>query len=241
MPEIIDVNTLFGPLPTASCDLSVDELCSMMDAHGVQSCCTLSTIGMLLDYSMGNGASRAACSENSRLLPVATLNPQSYFGGDGPWTRFGADGFKLVRFFPGPQGWNPEYAAFGAALDAMRDQKLPIMVDVPAAGVASGFARLLENYPAAVILAGVDVDTLAECVALLRTHAHFVIESSRLLASGAIKLVADSVGAARVLYGSGATARPMAASLRAVRYSGCSDADQAMILGQNARRVLGLN
>src|SRR5215831_13621882 len=114
MSDIIDINTLFGPMPAAASDLSVDELSGLMEKHSVRACCTLSTIGLLLDHQMGNAATRAACGENPRLLPAATVNPQTYFGEEGPFTRFAADGFKLVRFFPGAQGWEPDYAPFVA-------------------------------------------------------------------------------------------------------------------------------
>ncbi len=80
MDEIIDVNTLFGPLPVASTDLSVDALITLMKRHRVESACTLSTLGLLLDPTVGNSATRAACGEHAELIPTATLNPTSYFG-----------------------------------------------------------------------------------------------------------------------------------------------------------------
>src|SRR5918911_145496 len=112
MDDIVDVNTLFGPLPAAATDLSVEDLAALMRRHGVRACCTLSTVGLLLDHNSGNAATRAACSENPSLVPVATINPQSYFGGNGGQTRFREDGFKLARFFPGLQGWDAVYAPF---------------------------------------------------------------------------------------------------------------------------------
>src|SRR5205085_2487047 len=87
MDGIVDINTLFGPLPSAAADLSIDDLTTLMTEHEVAVCCTLSTIGFLLDHNSGNAATRAACSENSRLIPVATINPQAYFGGDGPHAK----------------------------------------------------------------------------------------------------------------------------------------------------------
>src|SRR5437588_8270604 len=125
MPEIIDINTLFGPMPAAASDLSVDDLTGLMSVHSVAKCCTLSTVGVLLDHNSGNAATRAACSENASLIPVATLNPQAFFGGDGPHTKFKADGFKLIRFFPGLQGWDCDYAPFRAVCKALAKEPLP--------------------------------------------------------------------------------------------------------------------
>src|SRR5438105_4892720 len=116
MDDIIDVNTMFGPQPSAASDLSVDELYELMAKHGVRAACTLSTVGVLLDHNAGNGATRAACADSQTLLPVATINPQSYFGGDSPLAKFQSDGFRMVRFLPHAQGWEPDYAPFVSVL-----------------------------------------------------------------------------------------------------------------------------
>src|SRR5262245_9436967 len=125
MSDIIDINTLFGPLPTAASDLSMDELTALMEKHDVRACCTPSTVGMLLDHNAGNAATRAACADDERLFPVATINPQAYFGGDGPFTRFAADGFRLIRFFPGAQGWHADSASFTELVKRMEHEGLP--------------------------------------------------------------------------------------------------------------------
>src|SRR5258708_27397112 len=103
MDDIIDINTLFGPLPVASSDLSVDTLLQLMQKHKVGTACILSTLGLLLDPTVGNAATRAACGEHPELLPIATLNPTMYFGDSEPILRLKADKFCMVRFFPGDQ------------------------------------------------------------------------------------------------------------------------------------------
>ena len=82
-----------------------------------------------------------------------------------------------------------------------------------------------------------DHRTLAEAVALMRAYDSIHLETSTLLATGALKQVIDWVGAERVLYGSGAPARPMAAAFGAVRYADLSDEHRALVLGGNAKVV----
>ena len=94
MDDIIDINTLFGPLPVASSDLSVDTLLQLMQKHKVGTACILSTLGLLLDPTVGNAATRAACGEHPELLPIATLNPTMYFGDSEPILRLKADKAK---------------------------------------------------------------------------------------------------------------------------------------------------
>lgn len=240
MPDTIDINTLFGPMPSAASDLSVDDLTGLMERHAVAACCTLSTVGVLLDHHAGNSATRAACSENSRLIPVATINPQAFFGGDGQHSRFAAEGFRLARFFPRTQGWPSDYAPFVTLVRTLEAERLPIMVEVDGPGSASRLVHALGSHTPSIILAGVDTRTVAEAVALMRTHPHVYVETSNLVAAGALKHVVEAVGADRALYGSGAPARPMAAGLSVLRYSGLNDTQCEEVLGGNARRLLGM-
>lgn len=240
MIEIIDVNTMFGPLPAAASDLSVDALEVMMKKHGIKSCCTLSTVGVLLDQNSGNSATRAACSEHSQLLPVATVNPQNVYTVDGPYTRFKADGFRMVRLFPAQQGWTADYAPCVAVAKRLEVEGLPIMADVMQPGEASRLVRALMSHPAPLILCGVGEDTLSESIFLMRSHPGVFIESSNLVSVGALKQVVDSVGADRVLYGSGAPSRPMASSLAIVRAANITEDQREQILNKNAVSLLGL-
>ncbi len=238
MDDIVDINTLFGPLPIGSSDLTVDDLRALMRKHHVGAACTLSTLGLLLDTTIGNAATRAACGEHPELLPVATVNPTMFFGDTEALLRQQADGFCMLRFFPTAQGWPLDYAPFRALLESLRPTGLPVMVNVEQPGEITALTRVLEGYPSPVILSGVDVMTLAEAVAALRLFANWHIEISRLLAPGNIQLVAATVGAARLLFGTGAPSHPIASVLNTLRHAEISEEDRRQILGANARRLL---
>lgn len=238
--DIVDINTLFGPLPIASTDLSVDTLLGLMQKHQVGAACTLSTLGLMLDPNVGNAATLAACKEHPELLPVATFNPTQYFGDEGPVSRLKAEGFRLVRFFPATQGWPVDFAPFAALVQSLRSVGLPLMVETERPGDATALQRVIGDYSAPVILAGTDTTTLAEVVACLRKNANWHLEISRLLGPGCLKVVADAVGAERLLFGTSAAYRPIAGPYQVVRYSGLSDAQMQQTLGGNTRRLLGL-
>jgi predicted TIM-barrel fold metal-dependent hydrolase len=241
MEEIVDVNTLFGPLPVASTDLAVDALLALMQKHQVKAACTLSTLGLLLDPAIGNAATRAACVEHAELLPVATLNPTMYFGDAAALLRLPTEGFRLLRFFPAQQGWPIAFAPFRSLLRSLDETRLPLMIDTDAPGALTALFDPLDTYPAPVILSRVNVDTLAEAVAALRHHDNWYVEISRLLAPGAIQLLAETVGASRLLFGTGAPIRPIASTLQTLQHAGLSDADRRQILSANVRRILNLD
>src|SRR5579859_7995127 len=134
MSEIVDVNTLFGPLPAVSTDLTVESLLELMQRHKVAKACALSTLGILLDPGVGNPITRAVSVEHPALCPVATLNPKMYFGDEGELARLASEGYCLVRFFPGWQGWPIDFAPFRALAQGLANAALPLMIDVQSPG-----------------------------------------------------------------------------------------------------------
>ena len=240
MADIVDVNTLFGPLPAASADLSVDGLLELMQRHNVQAACTLSTLGMVLDPTVGNAATRAACAEQTQLLPVATLNPTMFFGDTTALASLPELGFRLLRFFPAEQGWQINYAPFHWLMRGVEETGLPVMVNIANPGDISELSRALASYTGAVILSRVDRYTLAEAVVAMLSLPNWYVEISRLLAPGCMRLAVDCVGPDRILFGTGAPARPVASALHTLQYAELDEAAVAGILGANARRVLNL-
>lgn len=237
MEPIIDVNTLFGPLPAASVDLTVEVLLELMSSSGVTSACTLSTLGLLLDPNVGNAATRAACSEYPELIPTATLNPSAFFGDPAPVQRIGADGFRLVRFFPNVQEWPIIYQPFGSLLEILAESNVPVMVNVAVPGQITALASFVGSYPT-VIFSGVDAALLPEAISTLRKKTNWMVETSRLTSIGSVKLVADAVGAERLLFGTGAPAQSLSAALYALQHAGITEAERRLILSGNAERLL---
>ena len=238
MADLIDINTLFGPLPTSSSDLSVEDLLALMQKHQVTRACTMSTLGSLFDSSIGNAATRAACSEHNELIAAATLNPRSFMGDTEQIGALPEAGYKIVRFFPDEQQWPIDYAPFRALLRVLVESKLPIMIRVEKLGEITGLMRALELYEAPVILESVDIPLLSEAVAALHSNKHWCLETSNLLATGAIQLVAETVGAERVLFGTSAPFHPIAGVLNMIRLAGFNDTETEQVLSGNARRIL---
>lgn len=241
MDDIVDVNTLFGPLPSASSDLNVDALLELMTRHGVQRAYTLSTLGMLLDSAAGNAATRAACSEHAELLPVGTLNPTAFMGDLGGLESLAAERCCLLRFFPEYQGWPVSYVPFHALVRAAAQHRMPLAIGSLRPGEITSLIAVLDDYPAPVILTGVELPTLAEAIAALRERANWFVETSRLLQCGAIAAIARAVGPERLLFGTAAPARPVASALNALRFSGLGADEIRMVAAGNAREVLHLS
>ena len=240
MDEIVDVNTLFGPLPLASTDLTVDSLLELMQQNGVGTACALSTLGWLLDPAVGNAVTKNICAQNPSLLPVATFNPTMYYGDKTALTQAKADGFRLVRFFPDAQSWPVDFAPFRCLLDDLRETNLPVVVGVCNPGDITQLARVLNEYAPPVILADVHPGLLAESLLGLREHSNWHLEISSLLAPGCLKAVVDAVGAGRLLFGSNAPSHPIISALETLNFAELSEADKQQVLSGNARRILNM-
>ncbi len=236
--EITDVNTLFGAYPAQHADSSPETLVDAMRANGIAWGLTLSTYGLFHQVGEGNDETMNACRAHDHLIPVATLNPVHYWGQDGLIEGIAENAFEMVRFFPHLQGWPLEFAPFLRILSTLgRLPKMPIMVSVDKRGDATQLARLLDNFPHAVVLDGVSPDTLTEAIMLMRVHPNLYLETHALSAPYALPLLRDTVGISRVLFGSDAPGRSPAAALRYVRASGLTEADQEAVLAGNAQAI----
>lgn len=237
---LIDVNTQIGPAPSAASDLNVEALRAQMEKNQVTVSIVVSSIGVLLDPSVGNALTLATCADHEDLRPAATLDPRAYFGDTELLERMRSRGYCMLRFFPQRQGWPIRYAPFAALTRDLASSGLPIMVEIAQRGEVTELEAAVDNYPSGIILAGVRLDTLAEAVSIIRAHATWHLELSSLLAPGAVKLLVDKIGGERLLFGSGAPAASAAAVLRTLDYSGLPTDIHQSILHLNAERLFGI-
>jgi predicted TIM-barrel fold metal-dependent hydrolase len=236
--EITDVNTLFGAYPAQHADSSPETLVEAMRAQGVDWCLALSTWGLFHSAAEGKAETMRACQAHDHLIPVATVNPVHYWGQEGFIESITANAFEMFRFFPHQQGWPLEFAPFLRILSVLgRTARMPIMVSIEKRGEATQLLRLLDDFPHPVILDGVSPETLTEAIALMRVHENLYLETHALLAPYALPLLRDTAGIGRVLFGSDAPGRSLAAALRYVQSSGLTETDQSAVLAGNAQRI----
>lgn len=236
--EITDVNTLFGAYPAQRPDSSPEALVGTMQAQGVAWCLTLSTWGLFHHDAEGNAETLRACRAHDHLIPVATLNPSSYWGLPGVIEQATNEPFELFRFFPHRQNWPLDFAPFADVLARLAMlPRMPIMVSVAEPGDATVLSRVAADYPHPVILEGVSPQTLAEAISVMRQRPQFLVETHALHAPGALPLLRDTVGIDRVLFGSDAPGLSLGAALRSVQGADLSEDEKNAVLAGNAQRI----
>lgn len=236
--EFTDVNTLFGAYPSHHADSDPQTLVATMGVQQVDYCLALSTQGLYARDTDGNVATLTACRAHDHLIPVATINPLTYWGQPGFVEDITQSGFEMYRFFPRTQHWPLDFAPFAALLDILaRQPRAPLMVEVRQPGDITLLARLTRDYPHPVILEGVAPVTLAEAVTVLRAMPRIYVETHALQSPDALLFLKNTVGLERVLFGSGAPGLSLAAALAFVRHAPLAPSEQAAILGGNAQQI----
>ncbi len=230
---------MFGPWPRTKADLSIDRLVGAIKSHGVSRALTISTVGLFHSYNDGNAETLAACQGKPELLPAATIDPRGYFQAMKIVPNLITQGFRLFRLFPSEQGWPLDHSVFEDILNDLEETSVPVMIKAAQTGDASAFGRSVGGKQHPLILEGVAFETLAETVSVMKKHDNIYVETHRLYSPGAIKFLADQIGADRIIFGSDAPRNSLAGALRCVRESGVNEADQEKILGGNIKRLLG--
>ena len=235
-----DACALFGPWPHHE-DLLIQDVLKAMTANKIESALAMCTTGITYDYREGNAATLEACAQHPELLPVATLDPRAYPHCLDEAEKCAQQGFKMIRFFPARQGWPIRYAPFRELLQKCDELHIPVAVECTQPGEATELADAVAFTQAPLLLAGVDSANIGEAIAVLRTSPKFHLETTALLAPGAIEAVASNVpeGANRLVYASYSPLRFTAASLNVVRGSGVPNEAKAAIVGGNLNRLVG--
>jgi hypothetical protein len=174
------------------------------------------------------------------LLPAAVLDPRQ------PEVLQTLSGARLLCLMPSAQRW-PIF--FNPLCDILRDvmqpgndaARLPIWCQCSHVGDATAFDTIFLEVGLAVpvIFGSIGGDSLIEAISLARGNPRYFIATNGLRGIGEIATAASAIGANRIIFGSSAPARSLAAALSLVRFSGLTAADRALVLGGNARRLLG--
>ncbi|MCC6445538.1 MAG: amidohydrolase family protein [Armatimonadetes bacterium] len=237
-PVIIDVNTCFGFLPHKRADMSLERLTQWIEGRGIVQALTISTQGIFEDCSAGNRLTASVCSQNSRFVPVGTLDPRKLTNPQAEIDRCRQEGIRFFKFYPDLQGWPLESPVFEAALEGLAARKNPIIISATAPGMVSRMRPKLSDYPGPVILSSGGMDSFAEILWAARDLPHVSIDIHRLTAPDALLNACGVLGAGRVLFGSGAPESTLLGAMLSVYRTGLSEEDRNAVLNGNALRLL---
>ena len=240
---IFDFHTLFGPVPPRAAEPGTARLQSLLTTHNVSGAVALSTRGAYHNAHAGNRETLALCQQSGGvLLPAAVIDPRL------PKPHQAIGGAKVLCLLPNTQKWPMPYAPMCDVLEDLMKMggdataKIPLWWEATRMGDATQISQIINetHYPAPIVLGGVTGDTLVESLAVARSNPKVYLSTSRLRGIGDIAMIAATLGADRIVFASAAPARSLGAVLGLIEQAGLSEADTDLILGGNARRLLGI-
>jgi predicted TIM-barrel fold metal-dependent hydrolase len=241
--HVIDVNTSFGKRVDPDPRFAPAALCDELARHQVARAFAYSQQGLHYSSFHGNAETLRVAKQYPALLPVATLNPRESLGWQAEIDRCLCAGVKAFRFFPGQQGWPVASACFREIIDHLSGRTVLMIstVECPTGWeLASRVAEMTKDRKLPVILTDSGYSNMSETIAVMQQYPHIYADTRWLAAMDAVEIMAEAVGADRLLYSSMAPLLPMQKALNQVLEANLSDKDKLAILGGNALRLFDI-
>lgn len=235
----MDANTVFGFFPKRDVDCSLEKLMRLLDKYHVSKALTVSLKAAFYDYAEGNVDTLKACLRDSRLMPLASVDPRAYLGEPGELEELKRLGFKAVRLFPEFQGYPLDYAPLLRLFKNLEGLGFPLLVSDQGYGYMTRLARLTRSRDYPVIILGGSYSILSEFVALALENPHMYMETSLLDSPDAFELLVDKVSAERLVFGSNIPLSYFEASYVMVSRANIPEEAKQHIVCSNLERLLG--
>jgi predicted TIM-barrel fold metal-dependent hydrolase len=238
--NVVDIGTFFGVRPATDQDLTSDTLLRLMARNGIGEALTCSLKAIQFDATAGNDETLALCQEQSNLHPLAVVDPRrapDCYAEVARCAGLGFVGYRLLREY---QGWAIANRAHAHLLRAIAETGLPAIVHVPASGDPTALLGLAAELEIPIVMAAVSYAVLSEALAVMADAPHFLLEAHGVCLPGQVELMAEQVGAERLMFGSWAPMYAQRPSLDMVLGAQMDEASKAAIAGGNARRVFRL-
>ena len=239
--SIIDIRAHVGTQPTDDRAYTTANLLAAMDAAGIDHALCTHWGAIRYDAREGNRRAWLACENESRLAPIAVINPAAYVGIRDAVIEAKALGCVGYHLMPSVHGWSIGGVAADRALTYLNDAELPVTIEIASPEQPLPIYRATDGMAAPVILTGVNYALLGEVMAMLERCDDLYLEASRLCTPGVVELLCRTVGASRLLFGSGAPEWHPRPTLAMIQEADISPVAIDAIMGGNAQRFYDLD
>ncbi len=233
----IDVNVQVGPRWGGARGAPLEDVLAEQAGHGIGVSLVRHRTSLLGDAGLGNRQLLEICESEPGLLPIGVLSVDRT--GDEDPIQGLADrvaGFWLEgRASPGSS------LSGDSLLRAAARAGRPLLVPIDGWGSAARIGAATADLGVAVVLIGSHYNTSVDDLAAGRRYEHLLFDTSSMAHYKAIETAVRTVGAERVLLGTGSPLRAIQSSLNAIAAADVADDAKRAILAGNARRLFGLS
>ena len=242
--HVIDVNTTFGKRVDPDPRYSVEALVGEMNRHEIALALSLSTRGAEYDMHTGNDESLQASRTYPQILPVGTVDPHDGIGWESEIDRCLRHSIRALRLYPEAQKWSVDSLMFRRIVRKLSGSGTCLLFSASRADDPMEHcyrvAHLTADSGIPVLFTDIYYYEISEVIEIMKEHSHVYAETNWLATIDAVGIMAEAVGADRVLYGSGAPAHPMQKSLNQILETDLPIDAKAKILGGNAMKLFGI-
>lgn len=228
----LDVDVLFGAVPSRDLDASIEAVGEQLRGHGIRRGLVCSLRGGLFDACSGNDEMRKA-TEQTGHVPVGTVDIRDALTAEHEIVRLAASGVRLLRLFLVEQWVEPDSPGLQHVVDVAAANGLTLLTN----GDVSRFWRPFAGTQ--VCFLDVHSYRVADFVILARREPGFVASTRMLVGPDNIERIAGEVGAHRLAYGSRAPLHDVMPSALRLRMSGLNDEEWRQVAGGTAMGWLG--
>ncbi len=238
---IIDAYTMVGGYYIRPDLMGFPELFEAMSRSGLDAAVVTSMTAMYADARKGNDSLFAVAERDPRIIPIGVVSPHvSPFDVPELVEECVAKKAAGLAFWLGSQSGSLSSITFRKTLAAAAKSGLPLVFpSVMNSGVPTQITELTRNLGCPVLLVGPYYGLLGEILALLREYPHLYVDTGWQITPGAIDLLVEYGGPDRILFGSGAPARPVQPALNALLDADIDDVTKRKILAVNALKLFG--
>ena len=238
----IDVSASFGPAhgTAGTAGASLELLTAERRAHGIRLSLASSLLATWADSVTGNRlAAEAAADPTNGVAVIAVIGPRrtSDVGRVvDEAERAGAVGYRL----DGWDGASPAPESVREVLARVAGTGRPLFVPVHQRGAASVIGAATAELGIPVVLLGAHYTHIVDDLAAADRYPHLYLETSALAHYRAVETAVRTIGADRLLFGTGSPARAAASPIGAVLAASIPDDAKRAIMGANAVRLFGV-
>ncbi|KOV84972.1 amidohydrolase family protein [Nocardia sp. NRRL S-836] len=228
----LDVDVLFGAVPSRDVDASMDAVGEQLARHGIARGLVCSLRGGLFDARSGNDEMRKT-TEQTGHVAVGTVDIRDALTAEDEIARLAAEGVRLLRLFPPEQWVEPDSPGLRHVVGTAAAHGLVLLTS----GDVSRYWPVFTGTR--VCFLDVHAYRVADFVLLARREPGFTASTRMLVGPDSIERIAGEVGAHRLAYGSRAPMHDVMPSALRLRMSGLGDEEWQQVAGGTARTWLG--
>ena len=236
---IIDCDTFFGYRANCPTVVSADTLIQTTRSDGICYALAYSMKARTYDAQEGNDEVMQAATVHPKIIPVASVDPRTFDRLENEIARVAELGFAAIRVFPESQGWSVDSVLFSRIARACYENDIPLTVAVESPGKASSIAKRTEDTDVKIILLGANYNVLSEVLSTATAKPNLYVSTQLFVTPGAIELAVESIGADRLVLGTGAPEFSSRPAINMVMGAQIKESEKHKILGGNIGTIIG--